>query len=205
MAPLGDKLSSIATPPRQSGNNEMALVLIGQQAFIIFNNNPVLSCMHETNPILHSRSHTIFIRKEIWVVDKFEPCKLTLSQHSSWKFHCTGSALRSPEPSLASRVETAWVASCVTEMSKKSTVQCHCNTVSFLQNIHNIHPIARPWGWDMGCLLWVKSFMHVLPQSLQWWMHYCVLLHCLITALHCMPRKWLKTYGNLSLFCYYLF
>ena len=90
-------------------------------------------------------------------------------------------------------------------MSKKSTVQCHCNTVSFLQNIHNIHPIARPWGWDMGCLLWVKSLMHVLPQSLQWWMHYCVLLHCLITALHCMPRKWLKTYGNLSLFCYYLF
>ena len=28
------------------------------------------------------------------------------------------------------------------------------NAVSFLQNPHKSHPIARPWGRGMGCLLW---------------------------------------------------
>ena len=34
-----------------------------------------------------------------------------------------------------------------------NTVRCLYNAVNFLQNPHNRHPIARPWGRDMGCLL----------------------------------------------------
>ena len=37
----------------------------------------------------------------------------------------------------------------------KYTVRCRYNAVNFLQNPHNRHPIARPWGWGMGCLLWL--------------------------------------------------
>ena len=95
MAPLGVELSCIATPSWQSGNNEMALVPIGQQAFIIFNTDPVPPSMHHQPEMRQTQYYTqnkIFIRKEIRVVDKFEPCKLTLSPHSSWEFHCTGSA-----------------------------------------------------------------------------------------------------------------
>ena len=60
------------------------------------------------------------------------------------------------------------------------------NAVRCLQLIYNGHPIARPWGRDMGCLLWVKALINILPRSLQWWMHYRVLLHRVITALHCI-------------------
>ena len=34
------------------------------------------------------------------------------------------------------------------------TVQCRYNAVNFLENPHNRHPISRPWGRGMGCLLW---------------------------------------------------
>ena len=37
----------------------------------------------------------------------------------------------------------------------------------FIQNSHKIHPIARPWGWDLGCLLWGQTLINVLPQFLQ--------------------------------------
>ena len=33
------------------------------------------------------------------------------------------------------------------------TVLCRYYAVNFLQNIHRRHPIARPWGRGMGCLL----------------------------------------------------
>ena len=38
------------------------------------------------------------------------------------------------------------------------TGHCHYryNAVNFLQNIHERHPIARPSGRGMGCLLWVQ-------------------------------------------------
>ena len=39
----------------------------------------------------------------------------------------------------------------------------HYDMVSFLQNSHNRHPIARPHGRAMGCLLWVQSKNQVLP------------------------------------------
>ena len=47
------------------------------------------------------------------------------------------------------------------------TVRCRYNAVNFLQNSHNRHYIARPWGWGMGCLLWVWSLTYVLLLSLQ--------------------------------------
>ena len=33
---------------------------------------------------------------------------------------------------------------------------CRYDLINFLQNIHERHPIARPSGQDMGCLLWVQ-------------------------------------------------
>ena len=55
-----------------------------------------------------------------------------------------------------------------------NTVQCHYNAVSFLHKIHNKHPIPRPLGRDMGCLLWLQVLINVLPRSLHWWMYYRV-------------------------------
>ena len=47
------------------------------------------------------------------------------------------------------------------------TVQCHYNTVNFLQYPHNRHPITCPLGQGMGCLLCFSSLIHVLLLSLQ--------------------------------------
>ena len=43
------------------------------------------------------------------------------------------------------------------------TVWCGYSAVNFLLNPHKGHPIARPWGWSMGCLLWVLCLTYVLP------------------------------------------
>ena len=67
-----------------------------------------------------------------------------------------------------------------------NTVQWHYNLVRIFQNTHNRHPIACPWGQDMGCLLWVKTSIKVIPQPLQWCMHYLVILIHIIMALYCM-------------------
>ena len=48
-----------------------------------------------------------------------------------------------------------------------TTVQCCYNKVNCLPNSHNRHPIACPWGQDMGCLMWSQNLTHVLPQSQQ--------------------------------------
>ena len=45
-----------------------------------------------------------------------------------------------------------------------STMRCRYSTVDFLQNHHKRHPISRPHGRAMGCLLWVQTYIHVLPQ-----------------------------------------
>ena len=37
---------------------------------------------------------------------------------------------------------------------------CRYKAVNFLPNLHNRHPIARPWG--MGCLLWLLTLIYVL-------------------------------------------
>ena len=64
-------------------------------------------------------------------------------------------------------------------------MQCHHNMVSFLQNPDNRHPIARPWGWGMGCLLWILIPIYVLPQLLECCMWYPVVLDRVTTALNC--------------------
>ena len=52
------------------------------------------------------------------------------------------------------------------------TVQCRYNAVYYLKIPHNRHPIARPWGRDMECLLCVPALINVLPLSLK-----CCILH----------------------------
>ena len=46
-----------------------------------------------------------------------------------------------------------------------NTVRCRYNVVTFLTNIHKRHPIARPLGRGMGCLLWIQHVIDTLPQS----------------------------------------
>ena len=43
--------------------------------------------------------------------------------------------------------------------------------------------IARPIGQDMGCLLWVQTYIHILSQSEQWCEQYRVISYHVITAL----------------------
>ena len=49
-----------------------------------------------------------------------------------------------------------------------NTVRCRYNVVDFLQNHHKGHPVSRPHGRAMGCLLWVQTYIHILPQLPQW-------------------------------------
>ena len=39
----------------------------------------------------------------------------------------------------------------------QSSVWWCYNAINFIPNPHSRHPIARPWGRGMGCLLWVNS------------------------------------------------
>ena len=39
------------------------------------------------------------------------------------------------------------------------TVRCRYNVVKFLPKPHKRHPISRPWGRGMGCLLWVQPLI----------------------------------------------
>ena len=47
--------------------------------------------------------------------------------------------------------------------------------------------IASPLERGIGCILWVQTVVYTLPQSLQWYMQYHVILDRIITALDCMP------------------
>ena len=47
--------------------------------------------------------------------------------------------------------------------SAAAVVQCHYKMISFLTNHHNRYPIACLWGRGMGCVLWVKTQIYVLP------------------------------------------
>ena len=67
-------------------------------------------------------------------------------------------------------------------------MQYHYNAVNFLTNPHKIHPIARPLGRGMGCILWVETVIYTLPQLLQLCniiIKYHVILDSIITALYC--------------------
>ena len=62
-------------------------------------------------------------------------------------------------------------------------VLCRFNAVNFHPNPHKRHPIARLWGRAMGCLLWISTLMHILPQSLSNHMQNHIMLDRAITAL----------------------
>ena len=66
---------------------------------------------------------------------------------------CSASHMR---PEL--HFQNVWREPCYRMGCLSHTVQCRDNTVNFLQNHHNRHPIACPWGWAMGvfcdCSLW---------------------------------------------------
>ena len=40
-----------------------------------------------------------------------------------------------------------------------NTVRCRYNAVKLLPNPYKRHPIARPWGRGMGCLLWDQTLI----------------------------------------------
>ena len=46
------------------------------------------------------------------------------------------------------------------------TVRCRYNAVKFLINVHKRHPIARPLGGDVGCLLSIQHLIDILPHFL---------------------------------------
>ena len=60
------------------------------------------------------------------------------------------------------------------------------NAVNFHPNPHKRHPITRPWGRGMGCVMWTLPLMHILPQSLSYHMQNHVMMDRLITAPDCM-------------------
>ena len=85
---------------------------------------------------------------------------------------------------------------CVCIPQNRNTEMSRYNTVAnFLPNPHIKHPIARPWGRDMGCLSWVQMVIHFLSQSLRYCMQSNAILHrriittnnCLITYCTCYP------------------
>ena len=67
-----------------------------------------------------------------------------------------------------------------------SNVQCRYNAVNFLKNIQKRHPLARPLGRGMGCLLWIQHLIDVLSEFLQSFKQYFYILDRVIAALDCM-------------------
>ena len=70
------------------------------------------------------------------------------------------------------------------------TVRCRYNAVNFITNIHKRHPMARPLGRGMGCLLWIQHLIDIMSQFLQLLMQNLAILDRVITALNCIMRNW---------------
>ena len=70
-----------------------------------------------------------------------------------------------------------------------SIVRCHYNVVDFLQNPQRRHIIACPSGWNMRCIFFIQMLISILPQSLQWYMQYHVLLACIIMSPGCFLEE----------------
>ena len=82
------------------------------------------------------------------------------------------------------------------------TKRCRYNAVNFDPNPDKRHLIARPWGRDMGCLLWILPLMEILPQSLSYHMQIHVLLDRVITALDSiLSTFWQISTRYLSVVC----
>ena len=70
----------------------------------------------------------------------------------------------------------------------KNTVWYRYNVINSLTNIHKRHPIARPLGRGMGCLLWACHLLDILLKFLQLFMQYLIILDHVITALDCIYK-----------------
>ena len=68
------------------------------------------------------------------------------------------------------------------------TVRFRYNVVNFIKIEHKGHPIVRPLGRGMGCLLWIQSLIYFLPQSYHCCVQYYSILDPVITALDCITR-----------------
>ena len=66
------------------------------------------------------------------------------------------------------------------------TVRCRYNAVNFITNVHKRHPMARPLGRGMGCLLWIQHLIDIMSQFLQLSMQNLTILDRVITAFDCM-------------------
>ena len=69
------------------------------------------------------------------------------------------------------------------------TVRCRYNAVNFITNIHKRHPMARPLGRGMGCLLWIQHLIDIMSQFLQLLMQNLTILDRVITALDCTSKS----------------
>ena len=65
------------------------------------------------------------------------------------------------------------------------TVRCRYNAVNFLRHSHKIHPIARPLGRDMGCLLCSPILIYIWPQSLQSCMQHHIYIYNKYARISC--------------------
>ena len=74
-----------------------------------------------------------------------------------------------------------------------TTVRCRYNAVNFITNIHKRHPMARPLGRGMGCLLWIQHLIDIMSQFLQLLMQNLAILDRVLTALDllitCLSRS----------------
>ena len=64
----------------------------------------------------------------------------------------------------------------------------------FFTNIHKRHLMARPLGGGMGCCLWVQHLIDILPQCLQLFVQYLIILDRVITALNWTVRSSIQYY-----------
>ena len=71
----------------------------------------------------------------------------------------------------------------IVTVPRKQAVWCRYNAVNFLTNFHKRHPIARPLGRGMWCLLRIQHLIDFLPQFLHRFRQYLTRFDRVITAL----------------------
>ena len=122
-------------------------------------------CMQSLSQAWASEQHLTFtsVAGNQNVIDNKNPRRITCNHIPDCRFNgCLGdcnliTAIRTAifardvnEGGGAQHVEQAvWdTRTCI-----HGTARCRYNAVNFLENSHNRHPISRPLGWDMACLL----------------------------------------------------
>ena len=87
------------------------------------------------------------------------------------------------------RIMCGWLSihtmSVIMVIERHNTVRCGFNAVNFITNIHKRHPMARPLGRGMGCLLWIQHLIDIMSQFLQLLVQNFTILDRVITAPDC--------------------